>query len=86
MNKFFLYYKNFIFKNIVSYNLAGVPFVVSNNFANKDFNEYLLELKIKITSDLSPVFKLLTYIVINEEIIPDSLNINVKKCLENKVI
>jgi hypothetical protein len=74
-----------IFKNIVSYNLAGVPFV-SNNFANIDFNEYLLELKIKITSDLSPVFKLLTYIVINEEIIPDSLNINVKKCLENKVI
>ena len=51
-----------------------------------DFSEYLLELKIKITSDLSPVFKLLTYIVINEEIIPDSLNINVKKCLENKVI
>ncbi len=70
---------------LVAYNLAGVPFV-SNDSYYQEFFEYVLEFKFKITAEMSPELKVLTYFVIDDEIIPDSILLKTQRCLKNKVI
>ena len=44
-----------------------------------------LDLTIKVTSEMSPEFKLLVYFINDREIVADSVTFKVKQCLKNKV-
>jgi len=68
----------------ISYNQAGVPHI-SEDSKLKELFEYTLEFKFNVTSEMSPDVKLLTYIVIDDEIIPDSILIKTQRCLRNNV-
>jgi hypothetical protein len=47
--------------------------------------EYEYELELRISEEMSPEFKLLTFFVDNQEIIPDSASINLDRCFKNKI-
>ena len=47
--------------------------------------EYTFEITLKIKVETSPALKMLAFFIEDKEIIPDSLNFKINKCLKNQV-
>ncbi|CAF0775839.1 unnamed protein product [Brachionus calyciflorus] len=56
-----------------------------NGKPNFEHDEYSFDLKFDLIPEMSPQMNLLVYYVYDNEIIPDTLTLNLEKCLSNKV-
>lgn len=52
---------------------------------NKSWHELKFRVSFSITEEMTPLLNLLVFFVHNDEIIPDSYEFKINKCLKNKV-
>lgn len=76
--------KNIYFSsNLLNSNFSLVFFINGN--PKNGQNEYTFELSFDLLAQMSPRLSILAYFIYQNEIIPDSLEIDIPKCFENKV-
>lgn len=63
---------------------TGIP-IAKEGFKYECFYDYSIDLKFTIKPEMTPELKILAFFAYDNEIIPDSLTLDLDKCLNNKV-